>query len=80
MTKEKFDQIVKEHNVTIVTSYDIENAIYFVADILRAEAEELREKEPYATRPIDRYEQAAFVIEHEIDRDELVEMFEEDQG
>ena len=79
MTKEKFDQIVKEHNVTIVTGYDIENAIYFVADILRAEADLTEENEPYATRSIERYRQAAFVIEHEIDRDKLVEMFEEDE-
>ena len=76
MDKKTLNWIVKEHNVTIVTGYDIYNAIGFVADILRVEAEHLKMTEPYATRTIDRYEQAAFLIEHEIDADELVEMFE----
>ena len=51
-----------------------------MADILRAEAEHLRESEPHATRSIERYESATFVIEHEIDWDELVDMFEQNEA
>ena len=79
MTKKKFDQIVREHNVTIVTGYDIENAIYFVADLLREEADYIESTEPYATNTIKRYRQAAFTVEHELDRDELIDMFEEEK-
>jgi hypothetical protein len=79
MEKESLMQIVKEHNLTIIDSHDIENAIYFVADILRAEADYIESTEPYATNAIKRYRQAAFTVEHELDRDELIDMFEEEK-
>ena len=79
MKKESLMQIVKEHNLTIIDSHDIENAIFFVADVLRAEADHIENTEPYATHTIERYRQAAFTVEHEIDRDELIDMFEEEK-
>lgn len=79
MKKEVLMQIVREHNLTIIDSHDIENAIGFVAELLMAEADYTESTEPYATNAIKRYRQAAFTVEHELDRDELIDMFEEEK-
>ena len=80
MTKEKFMSIVDGHSVycTIVTGQDIWNALSFVSDLLHAEAMHIKETEPYAVNTIERLEQAAHTVSYELDIDELVEQFEEE--
>ena len=54
--KEKFKEIMKENNIL---ACEVEDAIYFVRDLLESQADELKENEPYATRSIQRIEEAA---------------------
>lgn len=56
MTKEKFNEIMKEN---CILACEVEDAIYFVRDLLEYQADELRENEPYATKAIQRIETAA---------------------
>lgn len=56
MTKEKFNEIMKEN---CILACEVEDAIYFVRDLLESQADELKENEPYATRSIQRIEEAA---------------------
>ena len=79
MKKEVLMRIVRDHNLTIIDGHDIENAIGFVAELLMAEADYIESSEPYATNTIERYRQAAFTVEHELDMDELIDMFEEEK-
>lgn len=56
MTKEKFNEIMKEN---CILACEVEDAIYFVRDLLESQADELKKNEPYATRSIQRIEEAA---------------------
>lgn len=56
MTKEKFKEIMKRN---CILDCDVEDAIYFVRDLLESQADELKVNEPYATKSIDRLEEAA---------------------
>ena len=56
MTKEQFKKIMKEH---CIVDCEVEDVIYFIQDLLEFQANELKEKEPYATRAIERLESAA---------------------
>ena len=56
MTKEKFKEIMKENNIL---ACEVEDVIYFVRDLLESQVDELKENEPYATRSIQRIEEAA---------------------
>lgn len=56
MTKEKFNEIMKEN---CILACEVEDAIYFIRDLLESQADELRENEPYATKTIQRIETAA---------------------
>ena len=53
MTKEKFNEIRKRN---CILDCDVEDAIYFVRDLLESQADELKVNEPYATKSIDRLE------------------------
>jgi hypothetical protein len=56
MTKEKFKEIMKMNSVL---ACEVEDAIYFVRDLLESQADELKVNEPYATKSINRLEEAA---------------------
>lgn len=56
MTKEKFKEIMKRNGIL---ACEVEDAIYFVRDLLEAQADELKVNEPYATKSINRLEEAA---------------------
>lgn len=56
MTKEKFKKIMNDN---CILDCDVEDSIYFVRDLLESQADELKENEPYATRSIQRIEEAA---------------------
>lgn len=56
MTKEQFKEIMNKH---CIVGCEVEDVIYFVQDLLEFHADELKANEPYATRSIDRLEDAA---------------------
>ena len=56
MTKEKFKEIMKRN---CILDCDVEDSIYFVRDLLESQADELKVNEPYATKSINRLEEAA---------------------
>jgi len=57
--REKFEEILKEHNIY---GEDIEEILYAVSDMLEYMADETKEKEPYAVNTIDRMEKAAYEV------------------
>ena len=59
MTREEFKEIMRRHSIV---DCEIEDAIYFVQDLIEFQADELKEKEPYATRTIYRLEDSARVV------------------
>ena len=56
MTREQFKKIMKEH---CIVDCEVEDVIYFIQDLLEFQANEIKENEPYATRAIERMENAA---------------------
>ena len=56
MTKEQFKKIMKDN---CILDCDVEDAIYFVRDLLEFQADEIKETEPYATRSINELVNAA---------------------
>lgn len=69
MSEEKFAEICRDYSTTILDDGDANNAFWFVYDLLLAEAEALKAKEPWATATIARLEAAAhevFMMESDI--------------
>lgn len=62
MEREKFNEIKKRFNVTILVDDDVNKALEFVCELLKAEADALREKCSYATMSIQRMERAAYEV------------------
>lgn len=62
ISKQKFEEIKKKYSLTIVSDYDVGGALMFVHDLLLAEADEIKKTAPYATRTINRCEEAAYLI------------------
>ena len=60
MTKEELEKVRNEHYLYIYSDMDAYEAVSFVADLLKAEANSLREHEPYATRTIERHQASRF--------------------
>ena len=76
LTKEKLNSIIQQYNITFITEDDVVNAFNFVHDVLVAEADAIKGKEPSATASISRLEAAAyevFSIGGEIDNDNFDE-------
>lgn len=59
MTKEKFKEIRKKY---CILNCEVEDAIYFVQDLLEFQADELKLNEPYATNSIRRLEEASWEV------------------
>jgi hypothetical protein len=59
MTKSKFKELMKQH---CISSYELDDVIDFVAELLYMRRRELEDNEPYATRTID----DLFKAEHEV--------------
>ena len=57
--REKFEEILKAHNIY---GEDVEEILYAVQDMISTVVNETKEKEPYATKYIDRLEN----VSHEI--------------
>lgn len=65
LSREKFDEIKKRHDTFILTEDDAEEALRFAWEVMIAEIDALKEKEPYATTSIDRMERSAYEF-HEL--------------
>ena len=46
MSKKKFDEIKAKHSTTIVVDADVGEALAFVQDLLEAEADAIKNREP----------------------------------
>ena len=77
MTKEKCLEIVKKHNTLVLIEDDLFDAFDLVWELLCAEADTLKEREPYATHAISRLETAAYEV-HELGYDISNEGYMED--
>lgn len=76
ITKEKFEQICKNHSSLLVLDSDISEALEFVHELLCAEADALKEREPYATNSIKKLNDAAYQVFEvcgEIENEEFLE-------
>lgn len=62
MTKERFEQIKQIYNTFIIADGDVPEAFAFVHQCLIAEAEHLKEAEPYAAKTIEQLERAAISL------------------
>ena len=67
ISKEKVREIAKKYWVTIMNCGDVEMAFLFIADILDAEREAVKEAEPWATRYIDEMNTASCVLRDIVD-------------
>lgn len=81
MTKEKFEEICKKYPSLLVVDGDVSDALNFVQDLLEAEADALKEREPHAVKTIERLNQAAhevFDVLNDIEGEEFLETDEKD--
>lgn len=62
ITKERFGKICKRYDGLLVVDGDAVKALNFVHDLLEAEADAIKEKEPSATTSIKRLEEAAYEV------------------
>lgn len=68
MSKEQVREILRRHCTLVLIEDDLYDAIDLVYELLCAEADAIRQKEPYATRTIERLEAAAYEV-HELGYD-----------
>ena len=59
--REKFEKILKDHNIY---GEDVENILEAVSDMLLLVAKETKENEPYATNTIEALEKGAYEISY----------------
>lgn len=62
LSKVKLEEIKRKYPTLILMDGDITDAFNMVSDILTAEADAIKEKEPYATASINRLETAAYEV------------------
>ena len=62
LSKDAYEKIVKKYPVLLVMEDDPAEAFDFVHDVLCAEADAIREKEPHATHIIEDLETAAYKV------------------
>ena len=74
ITREKLEEIKEKHSTLIIVNSDVIGAMRFVQEVLEAEADALKEREPTAATTIDRLNAAAYEIFDlcgDIDREEF---------
>ena len=64
MTKAQLKEIMNKH---CIVGCEVEDAIYFVQDLLEFQADEVKETEPYATNSIRRLQETAWEVGDLID-------------
>lgn len=62
LTKEKFEKLRKKYSNLIIVDSDVVDALNFVQELLEAEADAIKEREPDATAAIDRINRAAYEV------------------
>lgn len=62
LSKEKFEKICKKYPTLLICNGDAEDALNFVQDLLEAEADAVKEREPEATASIDRLNAASYEV------------------
>lgn len=62
LSKEKFNEIKKRYSTLLILDTDISEVLNFVHDLLCAEADAIKENEPYATTSIKKLEDAAYEV------------------
>ena len=62
MSEEEFRSVCSQYTTTIMDDGDISNSFWIVYDLLKAEADALEAKEPWATATIDRLRSAAHEV------------------
>lgn len=62
LSKVKLEEIKSKYPTLILMDGDIADAFNMVSDILTAEADAIKENEPYATASISRLEAAAYEV------------------
>ena len=62
ISKEKFDEIKKRYSTLLILDGDPVDALNFVQDLLEAEADAIKEREPNATASINRLNEAAYEV------------------
>lgn len=62
LSKVKLEEIKRKYPTLILMDGDITDAFNMVSDILTAEADAIKEKEPYATASINRLETTAYEV------------------
>ena len=62
LKKETLEQIKRKYSVLIVSDDDVVDAVNLGNDIMTAEADAIKEREPTATASISRLESAAYEV------------------
>lgn len=62
LSKEKFNEIKKRYSTLLILDTDVSEVLNFVHDLLCAEADAIKESEPYATNSIKKLEAAAYEV------------------
>ena len=62
MSREAFDQVVNHYKTLLIMDDDPADALDFVASLIDAEIDALRERCPYATRTISQLEDAHYIV------------------
>lgn len=62
ITRKKFEEICKRHSSLLVLEDDAAAALEFVQELLEAEADAVKEREPDATASINRLNEAAYEV------------------
>ena len=62
LSKEKFNEIKERYSTLLILDTDVREVLNFVHDLLCAEADAIKESEPYATTSIKKLEAAAYEV------------------
>ena len=76
LSKEKLAEIKAKHGTLIILDSDLAEALEFAYDVMIAESDAIKEREPDATSTIDRLERSAYEL-YELFHDVECENFSE---
>lgn len=62
LSKEKFNEIKERYSTLLILDTDVSEVLNFVHDLLCAEADAIKESEPYTTTSIKKLEAAAYEV------------------
>ena len=76
LSKEKLAEISAKHGTLIILDSDAAEALEFAYDVMIAESDAIKEREPDATNAIDRLERSAYELYevfHDVESDNFSE-------